>query len=108
MRSGRSCRSTAWRNSSGSVRGCWTVMRKGSARSWPEPELEPAGNLEMVEHLVADTRSEVVFALRFGAELEVVPDVPAERDPVVHRVREADRQRDHEARVAVPHLRVDD
>src|SRR5688572_30625737 len=108
MRSGLSCRSTACRNSSGSVRGGWTVMRAGSTRSGPEPELEPAGDLEMVEHLVADAGGEITFALGLGTKLKVVPDLAAERDPVVHRMREAHRQRDYEARVAVPHLRIDD
>src|SRR5688572_12174028 len=108
MRSGRSCRSTACRNSSGSVRGGWAVMRGNSTRSGPEPELQPAGDLEVVEHLVADAGSEIVFAIRRGAELEVIPDVAPERDPVVDRMGESDGQRDHEARVAVSLLRIDD
>src|SRR5688500_15469243 len=93
MNSGRSCRSTAWRNSSGTVRG---VIRGGGPASWRwliDPELDSRAHLEVVEERVLErARAAVADLLGRAAEYHVVADLAADRDPVPHRVREAHSQ----------------
>jgi hypothetical protein len=62
----------------------------------------------MVEQLVSQTGRELFRRVRGRAELDVIAHLAPERDPVVHRVGEAYRKRNHEVDVPVAFLRVHD